>query len=327
MGLWKVANFRSLFEKMTSLSSLSLSDFPWRRPNCVLPASSALLGLITVCVPIAASAQSYNGLIQSLIQGAAPLVGSQEPPPPPAPPSQYQQQAPFNYQSPSQNAYRPPQPAYQLPRQQRLTTPYPSGLPDTRSVAQLQRELDKLGYDAGPADGAWGGRSIAALRAFQADHALAPDGKLNAATIRAVQVSSSANQGQQPTTTANASSATPSFSCERASSSSEIAICSNPELAALDRQLADIYIRAAADPGAFPDIATQQRVWISRRNTCRGNVECLHQSMAGRIAELQGAMGQANGSAQTGISPVLSSGADLASPIVDHSLGPLAAGR
>jgi peptidoglycan hydrolase-like protein with peptidoglycan-binding domain len=51
------------------------------------------------------------------------------------------------------------------------------------SVADAQRKLAALGYQPGPADGAMGGHTAVALRAFQKDHNLAITGRLDPATI------------------------------------------------------------------------------------------------------------------------------------------------
>ena len=50
------------------------------------------------------------------------------------------------------------------------------------SVANAQRKLAELGYQPGPADGASGGRTASALRAFQKDRALDVTGRLDNAT-------------------------------------------------------------------------------------------------------------------------------------------------
>lgn len=51
------------------------------------------------------------------------------------------------------------------------------------SVADAQRKLTALGYQPGPADGAMGGRTAAALREFQKDHNLPLTGRLDPQTI------------------------------------------------------------------------------------------------------------------------------------------------
>ena len=48
------------------------------------------------------------------------------------------------------------------------------------SVAQSQRMLNQLGYNAGPIDGAYGGKTRGALEKFYADNGSLYDGKLDA---------------------------------------------------------------------------------------------------------------------------------------------------
>ena len=45
-------------------------------------------------------------------------------------------------------------------------------------VAEMQTNLARLGYDPGPIDGQFGPRTSAAIREYQQDHGLAPDGRL-----------------------------------------------------------------------------------------------------------------------------------------------------
>jgi peptidoglycan hydrolase-like protein with peptidoglycan-binding domain len=65
-------------------------------------------------------------------------------------------------------------------------------------VSRMQRELDGLGYDAGPADGVWGDRMRQALQAFQRDRGLPADGRLNAPTLAAIQAGGAVQTGQLP---------------------------------------------------------------------------------------------------------------------------------
>ena len=50
---------------------------------------------------------------------------------------------------------------------------------DHQAVERAQRELQKLGYDPGPVDGKMGSKTTQAIRQFQADLRLPPDGKLS----------------------------------------------------------------------------------------------------------------------------------------------------
>ncbi|HEY9475702.1 MAG TPA: peptidoglycan-binding protein [Mycobacteriales bacterium] len=53
-------------------------------------------------------------------------------------------------------------------------------------VATLQIRLLEMGYDAGRADGLFGSKTETALRAFQRDYGLGPDGSFGPATMRAL---------------------------------------------------------------------------------------------------------------------------------------------
>jgi len=53
-------------------------------------------------------------------------------------------------------------------------------------VADVQAELRRRGYDAGPADGVMGGRTRSAILDFQADHGLARTGRINESLLRAL---------------------------------------------------------------------------------------------------------------------------------------------
>lgn len=50
------------------------------------------------------------------------------------------------------------------------------------SLRDAQARLNELGYNAGTPDGAMGGKTTAALRAFQKDKGLPTSGRLDAAT-------------------------------------------------------------------------------------------------------------------------------------------------
>lgn len=73
-----------------------------------------------------------------------------------------------------------------------------------------------------------------------------------------------------------------SFDCAKASTSVEVAICSDEQLSDLDKQLARVYKQAG------PDQKTQQRAWLKYRNTCGSNVQCLVEVYKQRISVLQG---------------------------------------
>jgi membrane-bound lytic murein transglycosylase B len=70
-----------------------------------------------------------------------------------------------------------------------LSKPPPSGPRIERStVAVLQRFLSSEGYDPGPADGIFGARSRAALRALQSSRGLVADGFLSVELLRQLRI-------------------------------------------------------------------------------------------------------------------------------------------
>lgn len=90
------------------------------------------------------------------------------------------------------------------------------------------------------------------------------------------------------TTTADG---TPSFDCAAAASDVEKLVCSDPELAALDRRLAEVHARARAAPGAdLARLAAELRGWAKGRDECWKSVErsrCVSEAYMTRTAQLQ----------------------------------------
>jgi uncharacterized protein YecT (DUF1311 family) len=90
--------------------------------------------------------------------------------------------------------------------------------------------------------------------------------------------------------TAHAEDMQPSFDCAKARSVSERAICSDGDLAQLDRELSSVYERALA---AAAVEKTSQLAWIKRRDAAclsREPKNCLRTQMQERIADLQRAI-------------------------------------
>ena len=89
----------------------------------------------------------------------------------------------------------------------------------------------------------------------------------------------------------------PSFDCAAASGEIEALICTDPTLAELDRQLAEVYGQAAAAaerldaPGdSLNELRAYQRGWIKGRNDCwkaDDQVACVAAAYEQRIATLQ----------------------------------------
>ena len=68
-----------------------------------------------------------------------------------------------------------------------------------------------------------------------------------------------------------------SFDCNKATTETEIAICSDPELSALDEGLHIAYrdILVSNFDDAAETARTEQRNWITERNLCGSEVSCL----------------------------------------------------
>lgn len=80
----------------------------------------------------------------------------------------------------------------------------------------------------------------------------------------------------------------PSFDCAKAQSESEKLVCGDARLAALDRQLAEVYKRSQSSPDEV-DIAAEQRGWVKGRDACWRAVDrhrCLVESYQTRLVEL-----------------------------------------
>lgn len=85
-----------------------------------------------------------------------------------------------------------------------------------------------------------------------------------------------------PTTAAN-----PSFDCRQAQSRSEIAVCNDARLAALDRQMAAQFNRAVAnaDPRQRRLLETTRDRFLRFREGCRSN-DCIADTYRGRMREI-----------------------------------------
>jgi uncharacterized protein len=105
-----------------------------------------------------------------------------------------------------------------------------------------------------------------------------------------------AGPGNATASNANvAKAAGPGFDCGKANSPAEKLICSDAELAGLDRKLTDVYGKAIEQwtkDGIVEQERSKQRSWIASRNRCGASKECLHASYERRIAEVQIQSGQ-----------------------------------
>ncbi|NJC06241.1 uncharacterized protein YecT (DUF1311 family) [Sphingomonas kaistensis] len=91
-----------------------------------------------------------------------------------------------------------------------------------------------------------------------------------------------------PPATEPAAAARPSFSCARARTRGEIAVCNSSELAALDRQMASFYGTAyrGADREAKRLLEQTRSRFLTYRDRCR-NDACVADAYRGRISEIR----------------------------------------
>ena len=82
----------------------------------------------------------------------------------------------------------------------------------------------------------------------------------------------------------NANSA--SFDCAKASSPLEKAICSNPNLSALDDQMAQAYKDARAKSSNQDQLKSDQIAWIKGARQCASDLACIEKSYKVRLATL-----------------------------------------
>lgn len=61
---------------------------------------------------------------------------------------------------------------------------------DRSAVIDLQQRLNKLGYDAGPADGQMGPKTRAAIQSYQKKAGVTPDGRLTASLMDRIRADS-----------------------------------------------------------------------------------------------------------------------------------------
>ncbi|MFX0547425.1 peptidoglycan-binding protein [Roseovarius sp. S1116L3] len=130
----------------------------------------------------------------------------------------------------------------------------------------VQSALNARGFDAGPVDGQPGQRTRTAIAAFQSSIGASPTGTLRRSELALL--------------TGGAPDPDPSFDCRRAQTPTELAICANPSLAALDRDVAEAW-----NAGGRP---ADQSAWLRGRDACGDDVECLTQSMRTRVYVLGG---------------------------------------
>jgi len=82
--------------------------------------------------------------------------------------------------------------------------------------------------------------------------------------------------------------ANPSFNCANARTRGEIAVCANPGLAALDRQMAATYVDAlrGADPATAAMLRRSRDRFLGYRDQCPSD-DCIADTYRGRIREIR----------------------------------------
>lgn len=84
-----------------------------------------------------------------------------------------------------------------------------------------------------------------------------------------------------------------SFACSHAATAIERAICSDPHLARLDRQVAEEYfarvgqIKQGALGTGLQTLRAEQKSWLARRSACAGHIPCLLALYGARLAALE----------------------------------------
>lgn len=159
-------------------------------------------------------------------------------------------------------------------------------------ILRLQQQLADLGYAPGGADGVIGPNTQRAIASFQRDAGLPVSGLPGVDTLASIQavwmMRGGAGLRESRPSSPPTSPVSPSFDCARAGNAPERAICSSPELAQLDRQMAD-YFRQARDAlggRSADEVRTLQRAWLGRRDQCGSNQACLADSMRQQIQVL-----------------------------------------
>ncbi|MEP3277641.1 MAG: hypothetical protein ABJN26_28960 [Stappiaceae bacterium] len=81
-----------------------------------------------------------------------------------------------------------------------------------------------------------------------------------------------------------------SFDCSKASAPDEIAICDNPDISAMDSEMAGLWYGYKALPllmGASGNRQDEATAFLKTRSACGANVSCLRSAYTQRIAKLK----------------------------------------
>ena len=77
----------------------------------------------------------------------------------------------------------------------------------------------------------------------------------------------------------------PSYDCSNSSTSTEFAICYSPDLWAMDQAMASLffYFRDNSDAYLSQEFLSSQRSWLTRRDQCGDDLNCLHERYSSRL--------------------------------------------
>jgi uncharacterized protein YecT (DUF1311 family) len=82
-----------------------------------------------------------------------------------------------------------------------------------------------------------------------------------------------------------------SFDCRRAKADDEIAICGDAGLAAMDRQLGQLYDAAMKTISDREALKQSESDWVITRHMCNSDVDCLRHAYGERIGQFMGSLG------------------------------------
>lgn len=81
----------------------------------------------------------------------------------------------------------------------------------------------------------------------------------------------------------------PSYDCSRSSTPTEFAVCDTPDLWAMDRAMANLYFyyRENVDESRSKEFLSSQRAWLSRRDQCSDDINCLYERYSSRLFDFE----------------------------------------
>ena len=85
---------------------------------------------------------------------------------------------------------------------------------------------------------------------------------------------------------ANDARAQASFDCRRASHPTEIAICNDPDLASLDRQMDETFRAILSNADDRESLRADQRAWLSDVRLCEADASCIGKTYEDRLRDL-----------------------------------------